>query len=249
MREKGTKVVCITAYDVVWGAIADASGADIVLVGDSLGNTVLGYSSTVPVTLEEMVHHTRATRRGVTRALLVADLPFGAYQSSTERAVESAIVLAKAGAQAVKLEGPYTAEIEQIVRAGIPVMGHVGMTPQSVNRFGGFRVQGRGESARRILEDAKRTQDAGAFAIVVELVPAELAQQITEELEIPTIGIGAGPHCSGQVQVIQDVLGMQPGGMKHAKKYVTGYECFVEALRQYSDEVRGGVFPGEEHSF
>ena len=249
MHAKGAKIVCVTAYDAVWGALADASGADIILVGDSVGNTILGYSSTLPVSLEEMVHHTRATRQGVERALLVADLPFGSYQSSCTQAVESSVSLVKVGAQAVKLEGEYTEAIAEIVRAGIPVMGHVGMTPQSVNQFGGFRVQGKGKSAQGVIDAAKRVQDAGAFSIVLELIPAELASQITEELEIPTIGIGAGSRCSGQVQVIHDVLGLNTMDFKHAKKYAPGYACFLEALQRYSSEVREGAFPDEAHSF
>lgn len=249
MHAKGHKVVCITAYDAVFGALADSAGADIILVGDSVGNTLLGYSSTLPVTLEQMVHHTRATRQGVTRALLVADLPFGAYQSSTEQAVQAAVALVKAGAQAVKLEGPYTEAIAEIVRAGIPVMGHVGMTPQSINLYGGFRVQGKGESGHSVVESARVVQDAGAFSIVLELIPALLAAEITAELHIPTIGIGAGAQCSGQVQVIHDMLGLSQRPLKHAKRYISGYDCIVEAIRQYSAEVREGAFPGEEHSF
>jgi len=249
MRSKGEKIVCITAYDAVFGRMAEAAGADLILVGDSLGNVVLGYDSTLPVTLEEMVDHTRATRHGVRRALYVADMPFGTYQASVEDAVRAAVLLAKAGAEAVKLEGEYTEAISAIVKAGIPVMGHVGMTPQSVNVFGGFRVQGKGEAGQAVLDAALRIQDAGAFAIVLELIPAALAARITEELQIPTIGIGAGAQCSGQVQVIHDVLGLNDKPMRHAKRYITGYDCFVEALRQYSSDVRAQVFPGDEHSF
>src|SRR5471030_2207426 len=182
MRTKGAKVVCITAYDAIFGALADAAGADIVLVGDSVGNTALGYSSTLPVSLEEMLHHTRATRQGVQRALLVADLPFGSYQTSTAQAVEASVALVKAGAQAVKLEGTYTEAIAEIIRAGIPVMGHVGMTPKSVNLYGGFRVQGKGESGHAVVNAAKQVQDAGAFSIVLELIPSKLAEEITSEL-------------------------------------------------------------------
>jgi 3-methyl-2-oxobutanoate hydroxymethyltransferase len=249
MRTKGEKVVCITAYDAVFGELADAAGADIVLVGDSVGNTVLGYSSTIPVNLEDMVHHTRAVRRGVKRALLIADLPFGSYQSSTEQAVQAAVALVKAGAQAVKLEGSYTQAIAEIIRAGIPVMGHVGMTPQSINLYGGFRVQGKGDHAQGVLNAAKQVQNAGAFAIVLELIPAALSAQITDLLHIPTIGIGAGVNCSGQVQVIYDVLGLSQTPLKHAKSYVAGREALVSAIKQYTSEVREGVFPGDENSF
>jgi len=249
MRTKGEKVVCITAYDAVFGELADAAGADIVLVGDSVGNTVLGYSSTIPVNLEDMVHHTRAVRRGVKRALLIADLPFGSYQSSTEQAVQAAVALVKAGAQAVKLEGSYTQAIAEIIRAGIPVMGHVGMTPQSINLYGGFRVQGKGDHAQGVLNAAKQVQNAGAFAIVLELIPAALSAQITDLLHIPTIGIGAGVNCSGQVQVIYDVLGLSQTPLKHAKSYVAGRESLVSAIKQYTSDVREGVFPGDENSF
>jgi 3-methyl-2-oxobutanoate hydroxymethyltransferase len=249
MRAKGVKVVCITAYDAVFGAMADAAGADIVLVGDSVGNTALGYPSTLPVSLEEMLHHTRATRQGVRRALLVADLPFGSYQASVEQAVSASIALVKAGAQAVKLEGRYTEAIAEIIRAGIPVMGHVGMTPQSLNIYGGFRVQGKGESGQAVIDAAKQVENAGAFSIVLELIPAHLASVITDDLHIPTIGIGAGAHCSGQVQVIYDVLGLTQGPLKHAKGYISGYECFVNAIKDYAAEVREGVFPSEENSF
>jgi len=246
---KGEKIVCITAYDAVFGRIADTAGADVILVGDSLGNVVLGYTSTLPVTLGDMVSHTQATRHGVKRALFVADLPFGTYQSSVEQAIQSATALVKVGAEAVKVEGEYTEQIAAIIKSGVPVMGHVGMTPQSVNLFGGFRVQGRGEDGQSIIDSALRVQDAGAFAVVLELIPADLAQRITETLTIPTIGIGAGVHCSGQVQVIHDVLGLNPKPMKHAKRYLSGYDCFVDALRQYSDDVRSKAFPSDEQSF
>jgi 3-methyl-2-oxobutanoate hydroxymethyltransferase len=248
-HSKGEKIVCITAYDAIFGRMADAAGADLVLVGDSLGNVVLGYTSTLPVTLDDMISHTRSTRHGVKRAMFVADLPFGTYQASVEQAVLSAAALAKVGAEGVKMEGEYNDQITAIVKSGVPVMGHLGMTPQSVNVFGGFRVQGRGESGQAMLDSALRVQDAGAFSIVLELIPAELAQRITESLEIPTIGIGAGIHCSGQVQVIHDVLGLNPKPMKHARRYASGYEVFVEALKQYSDDVRSESFPSDENSF
>lgn len=249
LRAKGSKIVCITAYDATLGALADAAGADIILVGDSVGNTQLGYSSTLPVTLDDMLHHTRATRAGVQRAHLVADLPFGSYQASVIDAVKSSVSLVKVGAESVKLEGAYHEAIVEIVRAGIPVMGHVGMTPQSINEFGGFRVQGKGTKGQPIIDAAKRIQDAGAYAIVLELIPSDLAAQITEQLEIATIGIGAGPYCTGQVQVIHDVLGLSPQPLKHAKAYCAGKDILVTALRQYSADVRDGQFPSSEHSF
>jgi len=249
MRTRGERVVCVTAYDAAFGAMADAAGVDVVLVGDSVGNVMLGYPSTVPVTLEDMVHHTRATRAGVERALLVSDLPFGTYQSSVAQAVDSAVALMRAGGEAVKLEGDYAEQASAIVRAGIPVMGHVGMTPQSVNAFGGHRVQGRGERGDTVLDAAKRMEDAGVFGIVLELIPAELAARITEALAIPTIGIGAGSGCSGQIQVLHDVLGLTTKQFRHAKAYVAGWQSMVDGLSEYTREVREGTFPTPENSF
>ncbi|CAN5577611.1 3-methyl-2-oxobutanoate hydroxymethyltransferase [soil metagenome] len=242
-------IVCLTAYDATFGAIADAAGVDLVLVGDSVGNVLLGYPSTVPVTLEQMVHHTAATARGVKRALIVADLPFGSYQSSIAQAVDSAVALMKAGAEAVKLEGTYTEEIRAIIKAGIPVMGHVGLTPQSVNLFGGHKVQGKGDAGETVLNAAKAIEEAGAFAIVLELIPAALSKQITEAISIPTIGIGAGAECTGQVQVLTDVLGIEPRQFRHAKPYMDGHKLMVEALQAYAQEVRDGQFPAAENSF
>lgn len=242
-------IVCLTAYDVFSASLCEESGVDVVLVGDSLGNVVLGYDTTLPVTLEAMVHHTTAARRGVERALLVADLPFGSYQSSVAQAVDSSVALMKAGAEAVKLEGAYADECAAIVRAGIPVMAHVGMTPQSYHRFGGFKVQGKGDAADQVLDSAIQMQEAGAFSIVLELVPAELSMRITEKLEIPTIGIGAGPHCDGQIQVFHDVLGLSGIRLKHAKMYVSGREVLGAGVKEYADEVRVRAFPKPEHSF
>jgi 3-methyl-2-oxobutanoate hydroxymethyltransferase len=248
MKGGGQKVVCVTAYDAPFGAMADEAGVDLVLVGDSVGNVVLGYDSTLPVTLEEMVHHTKAVRRGVKRALLVSDLPFGSYGGSIEQTFNSSVALMKAGAEAVKLEGTSEA-IPNLVDAGIPVMGHVGMTPQSVHKFGGFRVQGRGGSAEAVLKAAKSVEEAGAFAIVLELIPADLAARITQELTIPTIGIGAGEACDGQVQVLYDMLGFSEHVFKHAKDYMQGRKQAVEGLRKYVCEVRNGAFPTSENSF
>lgn len=249
MYRKGERIVCLTAYDSVLGELADTSGADIVLVGDSVGNVLLGYRTTVQVTLEDIVHHTKATRVGVKRALLMSDLPFGSYQVSVESAVRSAVKLLRAGAEAVKLEGDYTEEISTCVRAGIPVMAHLGMTPQSVNLFGGHRVQGKGRQGQEILETALRVQDAGAFGVLLELVPAELAAKVTESLDIPTIGIGAGVGCSGQIQVIHDVLGLSERTFRHAKAFVDGRGLLEKGLQNYSQSVRDGSFPGEENSF
>lgn len=248
MKAKGEKIVCVTAYDWTSARIADLSGADLILVGDSLGNVILGYDTTVPVTLEDMVHHTRAAARAVQRALLIADLPFGSYQASPEQAVKSSVELMKAGAHGVKLEGPYRGAITALARAGIPVMGHVGFTPQSVHAFGGFKVQGRTQP-EVIRDAAKVIEEAGAFSIVLELMPAELSREITAELSCPTIGIGAGPECDGQIQVFHDVLGLGEHQFKHAKRYANGLETFRDALEQYGLEVRAGTFPGPEHSF
>jgi 3-methyl-2-oxobutanoate hydroxymethyltransferase len=249
LKSSGKKIVCITAYDVFSGAIADESGADLILVGDSVGNVVLGMETTIPVEMDDMLHHTMACRQGVSKALLVADLPFGSYQSSVEQAVDNAVDLAKAGAEAVKLEGTFTDQISAIAKAGIPVMGHVGMTPQSVNAFGGFRVQGRKAQGEQVMAEAKEIQDAGAFGIVLELIPADLAAKITEELDIPTIGIGAGPSCSGQIQVFHDVLGLNADVFKHAKVYVEGRKLLGDGLKTYVSEVKTGTFPTEDNSF
>lgn len=248
MKSKGEKVVCLTAYDVLTGALADQAGADLVLVGDSVGNTVLGYDTTIPVDLEDIAHHVRAARRGVRRAMLVADMPFGSYGASVSQAVLSAVTLMKAGADGVKLEGAYIEEIEAIRKAGIPVMGHVGMTPQSVNNFGGFRVQGRGEDADRVLAEALKIEGAGAFSIVLELIPRVLATRITDSLSIPTIGIGAGPGCAGEIQVIHDILGLAPEVFRHTRPYAEGRSIFQEALGRFVQDVRKGDFPTEENA-
>jgi 3-methyl-2-oxobutanoate hydroxymethyltransferase len=249
MKASGEKVVCVTAYDAYFGRLADMSGVDLILVGDSLGNVVLGYPNTIPVTLGEMVHHVSAVRRGVEGAHLVADLPFGTYNSSTAQAVDSAVALMKAGAESVKLEGDYPEAIAAMVHAGIPVMGHVGMTPQSVNKFGGFRVQGKGVAADAVLGAAQSIVEAGAYSIVLELIPAQLSKEITQKIPIPTIGIGAGPDCDGQIQVFHDILGLGPETYKHAKRYVEGESLLLNGLRSYSSEVRESVFPTPENSF
>ena len=246
MKAKGQKVVCITAYDFPGGAIADASGADLVLVGDSLGNVVLGFETTLPVSLDDMIRHTSAVSKGVERALLVADMPFGSYQSSVAQAVDSAVALMKSGAEAVKLEGVYCDEIRAIVRAGIPVMGHLGMTPQSVHQFGGFKIQGKGTAGQTVIEQAKALEDAGVFSIVLELVPSELAKNVSREVGCPTIGIGAGPFCDGQIQVFHDVLGLGDFQPKHTKLYVDGRQILTAALSTYTREVREGIFPPDQ---
>jgi len=242
------RIVSITAYDAPMAKLADEAGVDFILVGDSVGDVVLGYPTTIPVTLEEILHHTRAVRRGVSRALLVADMPFGTYQPSVEVAMESAVALMKAGAEAVKVEGA-SESISHMVKAGIPVMGHVGLTPQSVFAFGGHKVQGKGGDADAILNAAQYVQEQGAFAVVLELVPAALAARITKCLDIPTIGIGAGVQCDGQIQVLHDVLGLSERVFKHAKPFMDGRGEVQKALKQYTDEVRKGSFPGESNSF
>ncbi len=254
MKRKGQKIPMITAYDWPTARLAEEAGIPIILVGDSLGMVVLGYENTVPVTMDDMVHHTRAVVRGTSRAMVVADMPFGSYHGSFDVALRNACrLLQEAGAQAVKLEGGVTVAetVAGLVRAGVPVMGHVGLGPQSVLQLGGFKVQGRSpESARQILNDALALEEAGAFAIVLETVPLELAKAITERLSIPTIGIGAGPHCDGQVQVIHDILGLFPGFVpKHARRYVDAASIVREAVAAYIKDVQSGAFPTEEHSY
>lgn len=244
----GERVVCLTAYDFMSAQMADAAGVDLVLVGDSLGNVILGYETTIPVELEDVGYHVRAVKRGLRDALLVADLPFGSYQSGVEQAVDSAVYLMKCGAEAVKLEGDYPEAIEACVKAGIPVMGHVGFTPQSVHGFGGFKVQGR-TGGDEILEVARRLSDAGAFGVVLELMPAELAGRITAAVECLTIGIGAGLECDGEIQVWHDVLGLNEHSFKHARRFVDGRGIFVNGLMEYVAGVRGRTFPGAENSF
>lgn len=244
----GEKLVCVTAYDILSGALADRAGVDVILVGDSLGNVVLGHETTHGVELEDIAYHLGAVARSVKTAFLVADMPFGSYQSSVGAAVDAAVELVKAGAEAVKLEGAYTEEIAAIVKAGIPVMGHVGMTPQSVLAFGGHVVQGKGKDGDGVLSTARKVQDAGAFSIVLELVPAVLAARITKELTVPTIGIGAGPECSGEIQVFHDVLGLSETEYRHTRAFVAGRELLMSGLQEYTRAVRDGTFPTEENS-
>jgi 3-methyl-2-oxobutanoate hydroxymethyltransferase len=251
-KPDGDKIVMVTAYDYPSARLSDRAGVDIVLVGDSLGTVVLGHKTVVPVTLEEMLHHVRAVRRGLKRALLLADMPFGTYQASVEDAVHNATLLMKEGAQAVKLEGgaPISATVRRLTDVGIPVFGHLGLTPQSVHMLGGHRVQGRDPAAaERIREDARSLEAAGVFGMVLETIPATLAAQITAELSCLTIGIGAGPGCDGQVQVWHDLLGLTTGrSLRHAKRYASLGETAEAALRDYAEEVRQGRFPSKEHS-
>lgn len=247
-KQQGRSVAVLTAWDFMSGQIADQAGADIVLVGDSLAMVALGYETTLPLTLEEMLHHAQAVRRGVKEALLVVDLPFLSYQTDVAEAIRSAgRLLKKAGAQAVKLEGGYprmAATIQALVESGIPVMGHVGLTPQSVNAIGGFRKQGKTpEAADRILQEAIAIEKAGAFSIVLEHIPAELAQTITNTLSITTIGIGAGIHCDGQVLVTADVLGLSDWQPPFAKRYANLREQGLQAAQQFCEDVRSRNFP------
>ncbi len=254
MKARGERITMLTAYDATFARMFDEAEIDVLLVGDSLGMVVQGLDSTLPVTVDEIVYHCRAVARGARHALVVGDLPFMSYQVTPEDALRNAgRFLAEGGAQAVKLEGGASVAptIRRIVDAGIPVMGHVGLTPQSVHAMGGFRVQGKTEeAATRILRDARAVEDAGAFAIVLEGIPSDLARTITESLEIPTIGIGAGADCDGQVLVCYDMLGLTPDlRPKFVKRYAAMFEEGVEAARRYADEVRHGAFPTEAHAF
>lgn len=243
----------LTAYDFAFARIFDQAGIDVLLVGDSLGNTVQGGESTLPVTVDEVVYHTRLVARAARRALVVGDMPFGSYQVSSEDAVRNAIRLVKeGGAHAVKLEGGRRVAdaIDRIIGAEIPVMGHVGLTPQAVHRMGGYRVQGRGERGRRqVLEDARAVAEAGAFAVVLEGVPAALAREISAELPIPTIGIGAGVACDGQVLVMHDLLGLSDWTPSFAQAYANLGAAASQAARLFAEDVRERKFPGDEHSF
>lgn len=244
----------LTSYDYPMAKLVDEAGMDSILVGDSLGNVVLGYESTIPVTMDDMIHHIKAVVRGVKRAMVIGDLPFMSYHLSKEESVRNAgRILQEGGAQAVKLEGgrEVAEAIRAMVAAGIPVIGHLGLTPQSVNQMGGYKVQGKDvETARKLVEDAKAIQEAGVFSIVLEGVPALLAKHITEILDVPTIGIGAGPHCSGQVLVAHDLLGLYGGvSPKFAKRYANLKDNIMKALEEYKDDVVNKKFPGPEHSF
>jgi 3-methyl-2-oxobutanoate hydroxymethyltransferase len=253
-KGRGEKLVVVSAYDTLFARLAEEGGVDAVLVGDSLGNVILGLDSTVPVTLEQMIHHGAAARKGLKRALLIVDMPFLTYQVSTERAMlNCGKVMQQTGAEAVKLEGgdPTTAAIvHDLVRAGMPVMGHLGFTPQSVHALGGARVQGRGDDAQRLVDDAKRLEHAGAFSIVLELVPADVARAVTEAVKVPTIGIGAGPHCDGQVLVLHDLLGLIDGfSPRYLKKFANMAGAVREAVQDFRSEVVKGSYPGPDNSF
>lgn len=245
-------IVMVTAYDFPSARIASEAGVDVILVGDSLGNVVLGYDSTIPVTMEEMLIHIRAVRRGAPQAFIVGDMPFLSYEVSPEEAVRNAGLMLKAGANAVKLEGgaEVIESVRRIVAAGIPVMGHLGFTPQSVNLLGGHRVQGRTiESREKLLADAKLLEEAGCFAIVLELVVEDVAAQVTSALKIPTIGIGAGRYCDGQVLVFHDIVGLTTRDFRFAKHYANTYSLMLEAVRSFREEVKNRKFPEEANVF
>ena len=253
MKSKGEKITMLTAYDYSTAKIIDEVGVPLILVGDSLGMVVLGYESTIPVTMDEMLHHTKAVVRGTKRAMIIGDMPLMTYHVSVEDALRNAArFIQEGGAQAVKLEGGVTVaeKVRRIVECGIPVMGHIGLTPQSIYQFGGYKVQGKtAEAAARMLEDARALEQAGAFAIVFETVPAQLATFITQRISIPTIGIGAGIGCDGQVQVINDILGSFADFVpKHAKQYAKLTDIIRKAVTEYHNEVKAGTFPTNEQS-
>lgn len=253
MKARGERIPMLTAYDYAMAQILDAAGVPMLLVGDSLGMVMLGYDSTLPVTVDDIIRHTQAVVRGSKRALIVADLPFGSFQVSPQATMAAAVrIMKEAGPQAVKLEGGVRSApaARLLVEAGIPVMGHLGMTPQSVNAFGGFKVQGKTEAAARaLLADVAALEEAGAFAVVLELVPAELARLVTERATIPTIGIGAGPHCDGEVQVIHDILGLFPDFTpRHARRFAEVGTVVRDAVTAFMGEVRSRTFPTEQQS-
>lgn len=253
MKERGDKITMLTAYDMYTAATFDEAGIDLLLVGDSASNNVYGNETSLPVTVDELLPLTRAVARSVSRAMVVGDLPFGSYQASPEQGYLTAVRFMKeAGAHAVKLEGgaEMVPVIEKCTRGGIPVMAHIGFTPQSEHTLGGYRVQGRGDAGERVLADARAVQEAGAFAVVMEMVPGDVAEQVSKELVIPTIGIGAGNGCDGQVLVWQDAFGLRTGRMaRFVKQYADVHSVLLDAARAYADDVRGGTFPGPEHTF
>ena len=253
LKERGERFSMLTAYDMYTAEIFDEAGVEVLLVGDSASNNVYGNQTSLPVTVDELLPLTRAVSRSVTRSMVVGDLPFGSYQGSPAQAYDTAVRFMKeGGAHTVKLEGgrEMAPQVERLTRGGVPVMAHIGFTPQSEHTLGGYRVQGRGDSARRILDDARAVQEAGAFAVVMEMVPGDVAGEVTRELTIPTIGIGAGVECDGQVLVWQDAFGLRAGRMaRFVKQYADVRGVLLEGARAYADEVRTGAFPGPEHTF
>src|SRR5215210_6163809 len=253
-KKRGERLVCLTAYDYPTARIVDEAGIDIILVGDSLGNVVLGYGNTVPVTLDEILIHLKAVRRAVHRALLVADMPYGSFHTGADDAVRNALRLIKeGGAEAIKLEGGHKRVqlVKRLVDEEIAVMGHIGLTPQSINKLGAYRVQGKtADAARELVDDARALEDAGAFAIVLEVVPREIAKLITETVSIPTIGIGAGAECDIQVLVLHDMLGLSFGKLaRFVRPYANLAEVMTEAVTRYADDVRAGTYPSDEESY
>jgi 3-methyl-2-oxobutanoate hydroxymethyltransferase len=253
-KERGERFAMLTAYDAPTARLVDEAGIPLILVGDSLSMVVLGHDSTIPVTMEDMLHHTAAVARGASNALIIGDMPFMSYQSSVEEGIKNAgRFLKEAGANAVKLEGGGRVLdiVARLVDAGIPVMGHLGLTPQSVNAFGGYRVQGRdAEAAHRLVQDAKDLEVAGAFSIVLEAVPSAVAKEVTESVSVPTIGIGAGPHTDGQVLVINDLLGLTEGRTpRFVKRYAEVGQAITGAARAFADEVATGAYPAPEHEY
>jgi 3-methyl-2-oxobutanoate hydroxymethyltransferase len=253
LKQAGQKITCLTAYDYSFASLLDRAGLDLVMVGDSLGMTMQGHATTLPVGLDDMAYHCACVARGVERALVIADLPFGSYQGSPAQALASAVKLMQAGAQMVKFEGgaPMVETVRFLVERGIPVCAHIGLTPQSVHQLGGYRVQGRDETgAQRLQKDALQLAAAGASLLVLEAVPAQLARAITQELVIPTIGIGAGPDTDGQVLVLQDMLGLFPRpSPKFSRNFMDGAGSIEAAIKAYVEAVRGRTFPGPEHSY
>ena len=253
MKQRGERFAMLTSYDMYTAATFDEAGIPVLLVGDSASNNVYGNETSLPVTVDELIPLCRAVSRSVRYALVVGDLPFGSYQGSPEQAFHTGVRFMKeGGAHCVKLEGgaEMAPQVELMVRGGIPVMAHVGFTPQSEHTLGGYRVQGRGEAADKVLRDAQAMQDAGAFAVVMEMVPGDVAAQVTKELEIPTIGIGAGNQCDGQVLVWQDMMGLRTGRLpRFVKQYADLHGTMLDAARRYADEVSSGEFPGPEHTF
>jgi len=254
MKQRGEKIAMLTAYDYSTAKIVDEVGIPLILVGDSLGMVVLGYESTIPVTMDEMLHHTKAVVRGTKRALVIGDMPFMTYHTSISDAQRNAArFIQEGGAQAIKLEGGVTVaeKVRAIVNCGIPVMGHIGLTPQSIHQLGGYKIQGRTpEAAARMLKDAQALEEAGAFAVLMETVPTPLATLITQKISVPTIGIGAGVGCDGQIQIINDILGWYTDFVpKHTKQYIKLTDIMSSAVSQYYNEVKASSFPAEEQSF
>jgi 3-methyl-2-oxobutanoate hydroxymethyltransferase len=251
-KDRGERWAMLTSYDMLTAALFDEAGIPVLLIGDSAGNNVLGYDTTVPVTVEDMLPLVRGVARATKRALVLADLPFGSYQASPAQALETAVRFLREGAQAVKLEGGRRVlpQVSLLVESGVPVMGHLGLTPQSVNTLGGYRVQGRGDEGDRLIEDALALQEAGAFAVVLEVVPADLAERVSKELVIPTVGIGAGAGTDAQVLVWTDMAGLTPGpGPKFLKRYADLRGILQAAVAEYAEDVRSGAYPSTEHGY